>query len=164
MSKITRKDIKSALKEFDGQKHDCIDVHYTTNQTASETHRLSVFGYLEDKGFVVLKNQRNFLDGYGLPPDGQDRLITHEKVYRITALGRNFSRSFIFKAFQNVIGNIPTIVIAVGIGVAINLLSALFQKRIDSQHIPPPTLGQEDTSLPTVSQPAHKRPPVPASQ
>ena len=144
MSKITRKNIRDTLKEFDGQEHDWITVYCTSKQADGETHRLSVFNVLEDKKFVALKNEQNFSDGNGLPTDDQGRFITHEKTYRITALGRDFSRSFLSKAAQNVLGNIPTIVIAVGIGVVINLLSAYFQKEMSSQTETLPTLGSKE--------------------
>lgn len=167
MSKITRKDKKRALKKFEGQADDRIEVDYTTHATDDEKHRLSVFKYLEDKGFVVTENNESFLGEQAKPTDGLNRIITGERVYRITALGRDYSRSFVFKAFQSVVGNIPTIVISVLTvvlaAVAVDLWSAYSSKEVDLPNETLPVPSQKDTSLPTAPVPSHKHPPVPAS-
>ena len=115
-----RRDRLSALREFEGQDHDWVEVHYTTKSRPEDQRRQSAFKYLADRGLVERQNGRKFDDGGGLPKDNQGRLISSEIIYRITALGRDELTPWYMKFLTNVSSNFPTVITSV----AIALLSA----------------------------------------
>ncbi|WP_333715075.1 hypothetical protein [Yoonia sp.] len=69
---------------------------------------------LVDDGFLLEIGQRDFLElGHPFPTTDDGRTIKKEWLYRVTAAGQDMALHPVRRWIQNVLANIPTIVVAV---------------------------------------------------
>ncbi|MFQ1701111.1 hypothetical protein ACJ5NV_10985 [Loktanella agnita] len=69
---------------------------------------------LVDDGLLLEIDHRNFLKtGHPLPTTDDGRTITQEWLYRVTAAGQDVALHPVRRWVQNVLANIPSIVVAI---------------------------------------------------
>ena len=91
--RLNRQDCIDALREFEEQNHDWLDVLRYSPSLPADDRRQSTFRYLADLGYVVELSAENFLGEDQLSRAEDGRWITGAAVYRITAEGRDLLSS-----------------------------------------------------------------------